>query len=259
MRKSTTRGVICLDGPENVVYRLCGIAYTVWEDESFEYRFRPDYRVIDLVGPPEFQGIPGVDLSLRREEYVRRNRVPVFVSERTPAANREDLWKHLDDVGLDHLNQLEWLIRTETRYVGDALYVARYDEDGIAKRTLDIDEAIRDAANVENALRAIVGALAGGADIVVEGQHLEDAARKPLFATTLPLLTKGHAYRESRRSSAGALKQGRKRKPVDGIRLADAIERYEAHQLSARDAACELGIGEATFYRRLKEQREASQ
>ena len=58
MRKSTTRGTICLDGPENVVYRLCGIVYTVWEDESFEYRFKPNYRVIDLLGAPEFQGIP---------------------------------------------------------------------------------------------------------------------------------------------------------------------------------------------------------
>ncbi len=255
MRESTTRGVICLDGPENVVYRLCRIAYTVWEDESFEYRFRPDYRVIDLVGPPEFQGIPGIDLSLRREEYVRRNWVPVFVSERAPAANREDLWKHLDDVGLDHLNQLEWLIRTDTRYVGDALYVTRNEEDAAAKSLVNVDETIHNAANVENALRTIVGALANGADIIVGGQLLEDAARKPLHATTLPLLAKGHAYRESRRSSADALKQGRKRKPIDGIRLADAIERYEAHRLSASDAARELGIGEATFYRRLKESR----
>ena len=83
MRNSTTRGVICLDGSEKVAYRPCKITYTTREDKSFEYRLKPDYRVIDLLEPPEFQGIPGIDPSLRLSEYVRRNQVPVFISERT--------------------------------------------------------------------------------------------------------------------------------------------------------------------------------
>ena len=43
---------------------------------------------------------------------------------------------------------------------------------------------------------------------------------------------------------------------LDGIKLQDAIERYERREASAKDAAKELGIGEATFYRHLKENRE---
>ena len=131
------------------------------------------------------------------------------------------------------------------------------DEGDYQSACLDIDETIHDATNVENALRKILAALADGRDIAVEGSLLDDSSRRPLHATLLALLMKGHAYRESQRAGAGASAQGRKRKAIDGIRLADAIEQYEAHKLSAAEAAQELGIGEATFYRRLRESREA--
>lgn len=54
---------------------------------------------------------------------MRENVVPVFISERTPGENREDLWELLEECGVQYLNRLEWLIRTETRYSGDGMYV----------------------------------------------------------------------------------------------------------------------------------------
>lgn len=70
-----------------------------------------------------------MDLDLRKKEYIRRNRVPVFISERTPSKNRENLIELLDACGMDYLNRLEWLIRTDTRYAGDSLYVCRWEDE----------------------------------------------------------------------------------------------------------------------------------
>ena len=73
MKEKTTKGTISLDGPGGLVYDVGTIACTVREDETFRYVFVPNWAVIDLLQPPDFQGVPGFDLSLRKEEYVREN------------------------------------------------------------------------------------------------------------------------------------------------------------------------------------------
>ena len=50
---------------------------------------------MDLLPNNIFQGIPGLNLELRKDKYVRKNMTPVFISERTPSAHREDLWELL--------------------------------------------------------------------------------------------------------------------------------------------------------------------
>lgn len=92
--------------------------------------------MIDLLAPQYFQGILGLDLSLKKKSYLRENIVPVFISERTPGENREDLWELLKACDMNYLNRLEWLVRTKTRYSGDEMYVCRPDErrrNGISK------------------------------------------------------------------------------------------------------------------------------
>ena len=66
-----------------------------------------------------------MDLDLKKELYIRENITPVFISERAPGKNREDLWELLKQCDMQYLNQLEWLIRTDTRYSGDKLFVQR--------------------------------------------------------------------------------------------------------------------------------------
>ena len=129
MREIKTERCICIDDAYGFTYRIAKIEYIEREDESFEYIFYPNYSVIDLLGDDIFQGIPGLDLDLRKKEYIRRNRVPVFISERTPSKNRENLIELLDACGMDYLNRLEWLIRTDTRYAGDSLYVCRWEDE----------------------------------------------------------------------------------------------------------------------------------
>lgn len=73
----------------------------------------------------DFQGIPGLDLDLKKKSYTRENVIPVFISERAPAKNREDLWELLEKCDMQYLNPVEWLIRTNTQYPGDKLFVKR--------------------------------------------------------------------------------------------------------------------------------------
>ena len=125
MQERTTKGIICVDDEYGFTYCVSEIEYTEWEDESFRYLFRPDYSLIDLLPVRIFQGIPGLNLDLRKECYVRENIVPVFISERTPGENRVDLWELLEKYDMDYLNRLEWLIRSDMRQWGDEFYVIR--------------------------------------------------------------------------------------------------------------------------------------
>ena len=118
MESIITSASIVWDDLNGIQYRVCKLDCTVWDDDSFEYVFTPNYRVIDMLDVREYGGIPGLDLDLRRDRYIRRNMEPVFMTERSPSRNRVDLWELLESVGLDHYNRLEWLIRTDLRYCG---------------------------------------------------------------------------------------------------------------------------------------------
>ena len=71
--------------------------YEEFEDETYEYRFYPNYEIIGLLNDDIFQGIPGLNLDLRKEVYIRNNMTPVFISERTPGPNRENLYEMLEN------------------------------------------------------------------------------------------------------------------------------------------------------------------
>lgn len=85
-------GTICLKGQNNFIYKICKITYRLFEDESFEYVFEPNYFLIDLLDSKYFQGISGLNLDLKKQEYIRKNIIPTFISERVPQKNREDFY-----------------------------------------------------------------------------------------------------------------------------------------------------------------------
>ena len=151
MKSVITSGLICVKDKLNVEYFLAKIEYQVNEDETFEYRFSPYYNVIELLDSSIFQGIPGLDLDLKKEVYIRKNKTPVFISERAPSENRENLIEMLESVDMDYLNQLEWLIRTNLKYSGDNMYVKRYEDNEnveIPKQIEYIDvSALQDSFN----------------------------------------------------------------------------------------------------------------
>lgn len=259
MKSVCTSGSICLDSKGSIRYLVAKIDFTEYEDGTFRYEIWPNWPVIDLLESPLFQGIPGIDLTLRRDVYVRENQIPVFVSERAPAPNREGLWEQLEAVGMDYFNQLEWLIRTDTRYIGDELYVVRRENEDMSP--FDLNEAMAMARNTEHLLRMLLEALAQGRPVIQAGVEVSSEQRKALHSLARGLFDKSWSYREERRrsgikrASAEGSYRGRRPIAIDQLVLSEVLARYEEGSLSAKDAADMLGVSLSTFYRRLSDER----
>ena len=106
-------------------YAVSRVDFERFDEQNFQYIFSPEWSVIDTLPASIFQGIPGLDMSLRLERYYRVNMTPYFISERTPSEGREDLWELLDEVGLDYYDRFEWLLRSNMRCGTDNLIVER--------------------------------------------------------------------------------------------------------------------------------------
>ena len=123
MKSITSEGMICIRNKDNTEFRVCKITYIQNEDETFRYIFTPDYDVIGMTDSSFFQGIPGLNLDLHKPMYIRENMTPVFISERVPQPNREDYHELLAHLGMEYMNPIEYLIKTDMHYSGDKLYV----------------------------------------------------------------------------------------------------------------------------------------
>lgn len=263
MRSSTTTGTICLtDESTRLEYHLGSIEYTEYEDGTFRYIIAPHYSVLALLKPPLFQGIPGINLSLHRSEYVRENRTPVFISERTPAENREDVRELLDHCDLEYLNRLEWLIRTNTRYSGDNLYVIRQDESGF-----EVPVFVGDLSTLgvrsSQAMKSLLDLVCQGRTIRGEGFVIDDSNRIQFYSLLHALYVKEKSFIDGQRrsgikaASAKGKYRGRQQKALDEIKFSDVMKRFESGAITAVRAASELGISRATFFRRSKQYRES--
>ncbi len=243
MLSDTTSASIVWDDLNGIQYRICRLDCTVREDDSFEYVFTPDYRVIDMLDEEEYGGIPGLDLDLRKDRYIRRNMEPVFMTERSPSRNRVDLWELLESVGLDHYNRLEWLIRTDLRYSGDALYVIRYEEPPSFEFSNDISE------DSDDTCRSILTALATGGDVMIHGMTLDDRSASAVGRTLKLIL-----YGDRRKNPSKIVpKVGRKKKDMGMGTLSWARDMIGSGQKTADEVAAELGVSKSTLYRRMRE------
>lgn len=257
MKEIMTTGLICLCDDLDIEYKIARIDYTEREDESFTYVFRPYYNVIDLLSPHIFQGIPGLDLDLRKSEYVRENMIPVFISERTPGANREDLWSLLANVDMNYLNQLEWLIRTKTRYSGDRLYVRELSADD-DKHCIELDGSIEhDRASI--ICRKILREICLGNDVNAYGFSINDNNRKEFYSLLILLYRNEIGFQKKKRlsgirqSAANGRYRGRQRIPIDDTLMIEVINKFRHRKITEAQALKKLGISRSTFYRRLKE------
>lgn len=252
--------VICLKDDLGLEYVVSEIEYRLWRNEEFEYIFRPNYSVIELLDSSLFQGIPGIDLETHKEEYIRQNIIPTFVSERAPSPNREELWHLLEDCDMKYLNQLEWLIKTDTKYIGDRLYVRKpscnesfdnlnsANEFSSLKRSFDIQ-------------KALLTKICLGLNFEYDGFVIGDSNRKTCY-DLLYRLFKYEAMRINKLQNDGidnAKKQGkyqgRRAIRIDDTKIYEVCRKYRSHRISAEEAAEMLNISISTFYRRMKEYR----
>lgn len=258
MREITTRGDICLKDEYNITYKVAEILYTEREDESFIYKIKPNYSVISLLSVKDFQGIPGIDLSLKKKTYIRENIVPVFISERAPGKNREDLWKLLNDCDMQYLNQLEWLIRTKTQYSGDKLFVQRPED-----KTIEADSVNALGNRSAVICRKMLDAICYGNTVITPEFKVDDKNRKQYFELLMAIYSTERRFHDSRRNAgiaASAKKgnyKGRGRIRIDKLAAQDIFLDYSAKKIKSAEASKMLGISKSTFLRRYKEYADA--
>jgi len=251
------------------------IDYQEFDEENFQYVISPYWEIVDGLPASVFQGIPGIDMELRLKDYYRVNYVPVFITERTPSENREDLWGLLESVDLDYYDRFEWLLRTKLRAGNDNLIVERRRMDetvaefasGIIsglqygdKVIVESMEAISDTtAGLADAMFHIV---TSGIDVLTpSGQVLVDAMTR---AAMVPYLVTQRimARRERAAHRQAGIEQakkdgkyaGRKPTPVDENILRIVAKELGEGIISMEEAMRRTGINSrSTFYRKLRE------
>lgn len=271
MRSQKVEGMIYAVSKMQIEYAVCKISQVSYEDDTYEYIFEPNYSVIDLLNSDVFQGIPGLDLELRKARYVRKNRIPTFIYERTPQENREDLYEYLDEYELDFLDPLEWLIRTDLKYTGDNLMVSRYEEpvniwsvNRISGSSITLESIVALGKSNYNRLKTILQLIADGSYLYTPDFSIEDENRKNLHGMVKALYEAEYKARESRQKRGidiakeeGKYK-GRKKVEVSIPKLAEVSDLLERGKISSKDGMEMLGLkSKSTLFRRLKEYRDS--
>lgn len=259
MKKLTTKGFICLEDDYKFVYKIAKIEYEEWEDGTFNYIFRPFYNVIDMLPDHLFQGIPGLDLSLRKEEYVRKNIVPTFISERTPSEHREDLWYLLEKNGMHTLNRLEWLIRTNTRYSGDRFFVVPVEGNNTAVfKTQSMYDLTKRSDNI---YRKLLNIICFGDYLYTNDITIDDNSRPYYYRLLMCMYIHEYDKRKEiqnkgiEKAKEHNIYQGRQPIKIDPLLFDKVATDYIHGKISAQQAAFILNISPATFFRRLKERK----
>ena len=250
------------------------IDYQEFDEENFQYVIIPYWDIIDGLPASVFQGLPGIDMELRLDHYYRVNYIPVFITERTPSENREDLWEILESVGLDYYDRFEWLLRTTMRAANDNLIVERRRESSIVERfsperlpalqygdrvIVDSLEQIGDttAGFADNIFTAVTN----GVDIVSQdGDVLVGMiARSAMVsvAVTQRILER-REYASKRRAGIEQAKKngkytGRKPVEVDEKVLRQVNQELKAGLITVEEAMKRTKIGSrSTFYRKVR-------
>ena len=253
------------------------IDYQEFDEENFQYVISPYWDIIDGLPTSVFQGIPGIDMDLRLEQYYRVNYIPTFIAERTPSENREDLWELLGSVGLDYYDRFEWLLRTTMRSANDNLIVERKRMKKTIERyeqytckTLEMlqygDQIIVDSMeSISNTSAAFTEGMftvvMNGIDIINQsGEVLVDtmtrAAMVPFMITHRILAKREHA--SNRRVGIEQAKKdgkytGRKPIEVDEKVLRQVYQELKNNLITLEEAMKRTKISsKSTFYRKIR-------
>ena len=242
-------GEICFQYTETTLFKVAKITYELYEDESYQYIFEPYYDVIDGLEHVGWGGIPGIDLSRRLEQYYRVCMIPVFISERTPSANRVNLAEELQTANLTYLNRLEWLIKTDTVYTGDKLVVQELgfnNFSGISPRSAQW-----------HAL-SVLQMLGMRSSIVIDGKVFADSERTTLikafqieyvFLSTKRKTNQREGQLQAKETASYA---GRKPLSVPLPLLAEVQKNLKAGHITISQAMQITKLSKTTLYRRLK-------
>lgn len=250
MKMYESKGMICLKGDYNIIYKVCDITYIIREDETFEYTFVPNYSVISLLSSKYFQGIPGLNLDLKKEKYIRKNIVPTFISERVPQPSREDYYELLEKVNLEYMDPILYLIRTKEQYFGDNFFVLPYEE----KLKISFDTYANNDTNA-SFIKEMLRQICLGNDIIFNCQLINNDNRKSFHDVLIGLYTRAYiANKDKQIQGINKAKelghyQGRKPIHVDELKFIKILDKAQKNELTAKEAAKELNISIDKYYR----------
>ena len=250
------------------------IDYQEFDEENFQYVITPYWEIVDGLPSSVFQGIPGINMDLRLNEYYRVNYIPTFIAERTPSENREDLWELLDSVGLDYYDRFEWLLRTNMRAANDNLIVERRRTEKTVKQFASgvISGLQYGDKVIADSLEAIADTTAGfadgmfnivarGVDVITQsGQVLVDAATRAAmvpYIITQRIISRRERAANRQKGIEQAKKNGKYigRKPieVDENALRQVAKELDEDLITVEEAMRRVKINSrSTFYRKLK-------
>lgn len=247
MNKLISTGMICLKNDLNIEFYVCKITYILNEDESFKYIFEPNYNVISLLDSDIFQGIPGLNLDLKRKQYIRTS-LPVFISERVPQKNREDFNEILSSLNMDYMNPIDYLIKTKMKYSGDNFYVKEFEN----KQKIIINK-ISNKNNTANTIKIILNNIAKGNDVIINNLVINDKNRKDIYQTLIYIYQKAYNFIYSKQKegikNTNHIYKGRKPIYVDKLEFLTLQDKINKKEISIKDACLKLGISIDKYYR----------
>jgi hypothetical protein len=253
------------------------IEYQHFDDESYQYIISPFWDIIDGLPANVFAGVPGIKMEKHLPSYYRVNYEPVFITERTPSKNREDLWELLESVGLDYYDRLEWLIRTSMRAANDNLIVERMRDTkeiinfNHSKKNLNclqygdevIVDSIQDLGGTPGSLtQTLARVLFAGADIKVKADNkifskTERSALIPFVIAEYYTAVRERKNLQGKGISAARNEgkyKGRAKTAIDNIKFEEALKKFRTKQITIDEAMSMSGISSrSTFYRRIKD------
>lgn len=106
---------------------------------EFDWVIRPNWSVLDKL--PLYAQIEGIDPDLHLAEYVRRF-VPIFVTNRSPNDNRDNLQEELAAVGLTYNDRFEFMCRRGNAGLSTSALTVKFKSDeAVSIKTIDPRDA----------------------------------------------------------------------------------------------------------------------
>ncbi len=256
-------------------YNVAEVAYERYDDQNFQYVFSPYWKLIEYLPKGVFDGIPGIDMSNRKDHYYRVNMTPSFISKRTPSRNRENVKELLEEVGLDYYDRFEWLLRTDRRCGDDNLVVERKRVESITfekadAKTINVlqpgDRVVLDnvcdiCPSQSQLSESLFRLIQSGVTIHVKSDNITFSAESgasPLYMLERMMAYEKNYYKIRQQSGIAKAKAdgkytGRKPLEIDMLLFEEVAEKFEKGIIMEQQALDRMNISRSTFYRRMRE------
>ena len=268
-------GIIKVYDRYNRNYSVGEIIFERFDDQNFQYIIKPYWKFINQLPRGLFQGIPGINMDLRKEAYYRVNMTPTFISMRTPSESRENVKELMRAVGLDYYDRFEWLLRSEMKCGDDNLLVIRKPIDNLRSKSLEMFEnrylhpgdviEIEKLSDMQSTnaklIEDLFSLLHSGVQIYIrsENRYIDDNERTTMLYLLKNMLECVDRNNKNRRiEGIEVAKQngkytGRKPIEVDEQLLKQIANAFLNNHMSEQEAMSKLGINSrSTFYRKIK-------